>query len=125
MIHQYGAQRSRWSIPPVAITMPAEPKRGRKLALPERIEYRTAQGARLIGTIDIGEVIYIQDNVRPFSPIRHPVMREPWIVQAWMNRHHKPTGQYLRGGHLAQVKSLRTGRVAFIADWILLRCSDL
>ena len=76
-----------------------------------------------IGTIPAGEIIYIQDGIRPLSGIHPPViMRDPWIVEAWLNR----DGLYgaMTGGHLAVVRSLRTGRRTTVADWILLYCVD-
>jgi hypothetical protein len=58
--------------------------------------------------------------------------RNPWIVVAWLNREYaaarKVDGRYIstfcRGGHLAIVQSLRDGRTATVADWILLQCED-
>lgn len=91
--------------------------------------FRTRNG-RHVGTVDVGTVVYIQDNVRPFSRLEYPVLRDPWIVEAWFNREYhpavkgKPHTTYMLGGHLAQVRSLRTGRVRLVADWIILRCVD-
>ena len=77
----------------------------------------------MIGTIPVGEIIYIQDNVRPLRGISgEVVMRDPWIIEAWLNR-ESYTG-IMAGGHLAVVRSLRTGRRTTVADWILLYCVD-
>jgi len=97
MLHQFNAQRFRW------------------------------WHGRRIGTIPVGTIIYIQDHVRPFTGIAAPpVMRNPWIVEAWVNRDYSrfESGKWITvkvaGGHLAQVRSLRDGRRQFVADWILL-----
>lgn len=72
---------------------------------------------RMVGVIPIGTIIYIQDNVRPMRGLTHcPVLREPWIVDAWVGRYGMR--------HCAVVRSLRTGRVQEVADWILLYCVD-
>lgn len=72
----------------------------------------------MVGTITVGTVIYIQDNVRPmrYGLSHPPVLRDPWIVDAWCGQ------PGMR--HCAMVRSLRTGRVERVADWILLRCAD-
>lgn len=83
-----------------------------------------------MGTVPVGTILYIQDGVRPFSPIQWPIRRNPWIVRAWLNREYfpcvkgAPEVKMLAGGHLAEVESLRDGRRQLIADWILLRCLD-
>jgi hypothetical protein len=100
MIHQYGAQR-----------------------------FRRIRGKH-VGTIGIGTIIYVQDGVRPFSFPRHTVCREPWIVEAWLNHEYfpcvkgRPRVGMMAGGHLAVIRSLRTGRRVQVADWILLACVD-
>ncbi len=85
---------------------------------------------RLVGTLAVGTILYIQDGVRPFGGMRGPVvLRNPWQIIAWLNREFhpalpgKPT-TYLAGGHLAVVRSLRDGRVQRVADWLLLACVD-
>ena len=106
MLHQYGAQRF----------------------------YQRLDGRR-IGTIPVGTIVYIQDGVRPLGGFdRHHqiVCRDPWQVEAWVPREYTKwdckTRQYstvrIAGGHLAQVRSLRTGRRQTVADWILLACID-
>jgi hypothetical protein len=60
------------------------------------------------------------------------VFRNPWQIQAWHNREYC-TGTsvggrpytYMRGGHLATVRSLRDGRVQQVADWLIKMCLDL
>jgi hypothetical protein len=104
MIHQYGAQRF----------------------------YVDAGTRQHIGTIPTGTIVYIQDNVGPFRFPSRVVCREPWIVEAWIPRatvRYDGTLQTFTtvrcaGGHLAQVRSLRTGRRTEVADWILLACID-
>lgn len=85
-----------------------------------------------IGTVPAGTILYLQDGVRP-SGCRCPfqsVRRDPWIVVAWHNREYhrgragSPATTYCAGGHLATVRSLRTGRTAQVADWLLRWHSD-
>ena len=86
---------------------------------------------RRIGTIGVGTILYIQDRMRPVRGVTQPVThRNPWIVEAWLNRDftHYSGGRWTTvpcaGGHLAIVRSLRTGRRQTVADWILLACVD-
>lgn len=80
-----------------------------------------------VGTIDVGDIIYIQAN------LNHPTFREPWMVMGWHNRvycaHHKEHGKYvdsfMLGGHLAQVKSLRTGLTRDVSDHILTASANI
>lgn len=85
---------------------------------------------RHVGTIPTGTIVYIQDNVRPFRFPERVSCREPWQVIAWIPR-ELPTfrrGEWqakrCAGGHLAMVRSLRTGRVRKVADWILRACIE-
>jgi len=89
-----------------------------------------AHGHR-VGTIPVGTIVYIQDGIRPLSGFRtEPVCRNPWIVESWHNREYfpcvsgAPYRTYMHGGHLATVRSLRDGRRAQVADWILAMCVD-
>jgi len=118
MLQQYCAQRFRPSYPLVEV------KHGRQRFFePDPREKR-------IGTISVGTIVYIQDNVRPFSFPRWPIRCNPWIVRAWRNREYYPAvagaprTTYMAGGHLAVVQSLRDGRIQDVADWVLLRCID-
>lgn len=88
---------------------------------PQRFRYR--QDGRRIGTIETGTIVYIQDGIRPFGQDRHwgPVRRNPWIVEAWQNRDGDDIHGVRAGGHLAVVRSLRDGRRATVADWIIRR----
>jgi hypothetical protein len=87
-----------------------------------------------VGTIPVGTILYIQDGVNPLRGLTRPiVLREPWIVEAWLSREYTKwddsTRSYkssrIAGGHLALVRSLRNrNRVESVADWILLACID-
>jgi hypothetical protein len=87
----------------------------------------------LTGQIPVGTIVYLQDGVRPFGVSRHwqPIFRNPWQVLAWHNRAYhpgsskRPATTFLRGGHLATVRSLRDGTVCQVADWLLQECLDL
>lgn len=101
MLHQFNAQRFRWW-------------RGKR-----------------VGTIPVGTIVYIQDGVRPLrGPSQAAITRNPWIVEAWLNRDYslcsseKWTTVKMAGGHLAIVRSLRDRRHQLAADWILLACVD-
>lgn|SRR5579864_1526 len=101
MLHQFNAYRFRWW-------------RGKR-----------------IGTLSVGAIIYLQDAVRPLTGLSRPVItRNPWIVEAWLNRDYSVyrsgtwTTVKCAGGHLAIVRSLRDGRRRLVADWILLACVD-
>jgi hypothetical protein len=89
----------------------------------EAQRFKGGYNPRHIGTIPTGSIIYIQDNLRPFSAPSKVVKRNPWIVRAWMNR--ECLGRILKGGHLAVVQSLRDGRTQTVSDWILLRSIDV
>ena len=122
MFRQYYAQRFRSMFPPKAT------KNGRKTV------YVADPRDRRVGTIPVGTILYIQDHISPLGGLRHDgVCRDPWIVEAWLPREFtrwdSSTRQfrtvYLRGGHLAVVRSLRNrSRVQKVADWILLACAD-
>jgi hypothetical protein len=79
-----------------------------------------------IGTVAVGTIVYLQDC----RNLRDAVCRNPWIVEAWHNREYsrgcagEPRFTYLRGGHLATVRSLRDGRVKRVADHLILACVD-
>jgi hypothetical protein len=86
-----------------------------------------------IGTIAVGTIVYIQDGINPLRGFtRDVVRRDPWIVEAWIPRDYSKwdaasrtfTTMRIAGGHLAQARSLRNGRVQLVADWILLQCVD-
>lgn len=88
---------------------------------------------RGIGTIPVGTIVYLQDNVRPmgFPPSWACRRANPWQVTDWIPRetHRQIAGRWfnlrMAGGHLAQVKSLRDGRVQLVADWLILQCLDM
>lgn len=102
MEHQYGAQRFR------------------------------IRNGRQIGTIPVGTIVYLQDGVSPFRFPERIIRRDPWRVEAWIPRDYTvrnpKTGKHeirrMTGGHLAQVRSLRSNRVTEVADWLLLACMD-
>jgi hypothetical protein len=101
MLHQFNAQRFRWW-----------------------------RGLR-VGTVSVGTIVYLQDDVHPLTGLsRPPIVRNPWIVEAWLNRDYsisrsgKWTTIKCAGGHLAVARSLRDGRRQLVADWILLACLD-
>lgn len=81
-----------------------------------------------IGTVPIGTILYLQDHIDRY---RGPVCRNPWIVEAWLNREYypctptRPRTTYMRGGHLAVVRSLRDGRRQRVSDAIVLQAYDL
>lgn len=93
--------------------------------------FRMGPGGRHIGVIPVGTILYIQDGICPLGGSRVEIVRRaPWIVEAWLNREYyplipgRPRTVYIRGGHLAVVRCLRTGRRQTVADWILLWCVD-
>ena len=123
MLRQYHAQRFQPSLPLIPNKI-----RGKIVYCPQAndLGYR-----HRIGTIPIGTIVYVQDHISPMSGFRtQTVRRNPWILQAWENRpYHRATPHgvattYLAGGHTAQIRSLRNGRVQSVADWILLACVD-
>lgn len=78
-----------------------------------------------IGTIPAGTILYIQEGINPLRGFTRPfVCREPWIVEAWLPREyakwHPPSRTFqtvfIRGGHLARVRSLRNNRVKEVAE---------
>jgi hypothetical protein len=123
MIRQYGAQRFKPSYPLVPNGKPGSAQL-----------FSTDPREKRIGTILVGTIVYIQDGVRPLSGFTRPIVcREPWIVEAWLNREHSKWDAatqsfrtvWVSGGHLAKVRSLRDSRrVQQVADWILLKCID-
>jgi hypothetical protein len=87
-----------------------------------------------VGTIPVGTILYLQDGVNPLRGLTRPIVcREPWIVEAWLTRDYAKWDEstrafktvWIRGGHLAVVRSLRDRRrVRTVADWIVLACVD-
>jgi hypothetical protein len=84
----------------------------------------------LVGSLPVGTVVYLQDGIRPMRAFFDiwVIRRDPWIIEAWHNREvggsrRGPDGRYepaaLTGGHLATVRSLRTGRRTTVADWLI------
>jgi hypothetical protein len=95
--------------------------------------FRLLADGRQVGTISVGTILYIQDDVSPFKFPDRIIHREPWRVEAWIPRQYTvrdPLTGFHRGvpcagGHLALVRSLRDSRrTAHVADWLLLRCAD-
>jgi hypothetical protein len=95
--------------------------------------FRLLPDGRGVGTINVGDILYIPDDIRPFSFPAKIVCREPWRVEAWIPREVTTrdfqTGQHrlarCAGGHLALVRSLRNSRrTRQVADWVLLACAD-
>lgn len=103
---------------------------------PPRGRYVTLCGANIsktvmAGSIGVGAIIYIQDA----RASRHddPQHREPWIVEAWLprvigasrrGRDGRYESTYAAGGHLASIRSLRTGRRSVATDHMLRWCDD-
>ena len=83
----------------------------------------TMRNGKPVGTVAVGTILYLQDCT-PFRFPKFPICREPWIVEAWLPRFYDLTQRYCRGGHLAVVRSLRTGRVKRVADWLLKMAQD-
>jgi hypothetical protein len=83
-----------------------------------------------VGTINLGDTIYLQDGVRPLSGWRGiSCRREPCVVVGFHNREYcyaDGSGRISRmvGGHMVEVKSLRSGRTAQVADWLVLWCLE-
>jgi hypothetical protein len=96
----------------------------------QRFRYRNG---RRVGTVPVGEIVYIQDNVSPFRFTEYIQTREPWQVEGWIPREMIYRGSNIgqhslkrcAGGHLAVVRSLRDQRkTKVVADWLLLACID-
>ena len=65
-----------------------------------------------VGTVPTGEIVYLQDNYRPFAGFRFPIVRRaPWIVESYR-------------GTMAQVRCLRTGRRQDVQEWYILAHVD-
>jgi hypothetical protein len=82
---------------------------------------RTINGHRQ-GSLKLGDILYIQDRVRPFTPTQHPTCRNPWQILAFLN--DSCQDKFLARTHLVTVKSLRDGRTQNVAYWILERMDD-
>ncbi len=75
--------------------------------------FRDLPDGRRVGTVNVGDIIYIQDGVRPFSFPTTIIRRQPWKVEAWTPRdpvtRDPETRRYktvrVAGGHLALVRS--------------------
>ena len=76
----------------------------------------------LIGQYPAGTILPVNNFVQAFSNRTFSIGRGPWIIEAWLNReYHKfIAGRcftvYLAGGHLAEIRSLSTGKRARISD---------
>lgn len=95
--------------------------------------FRYLPDGRKVGTIDVGEIFYIPDNLRAIGTPVFARPNEPWRVEAWIPREAITWNGATRrfgttrcaGGHLALVRSLRDSQqTRKIADWILLACSE-
>jgi hypothetical protein len=95
--------------------------------------FRYLPDGRRVGTLGVGEIIYIQEGVLPFFLPKHITCREPWRLEAWIPpdftiwdpviERHKTVR--CAGGHLALMRSLRDSRrTKYVADWILLACVE-
>ena len=83
----------------------------------------------------VGQVVYLQDGLRPMGVARYwsPVRREPWIVESFANREvgagrlvgGKWENVWMLGGHLVVLRSLRTGRLVTVADWLVCMSEEL
>jgi hypothetical protein len=98
---------------------------------PQRLRY--LPDGRQVGTINVGDILYIQQDARPFHAPSPVSCREPWQVEAWLPREaftldpatRRPKMTRCAGGHLALVRSLRDSRTTrLVADWILLASVD-
>lgn len=98
---------------------------------PQRFRYMP--DGRKVGTISVGEIFYIPDNLRAIGTPVFTKPRESWRVEAWIPREAITWNARTRrfgttrcvGGHLALVRSLRDSRQERqVADWILLACSE-
>ena len=92
-----------------------------------------------VGTVPIGTIVRVQGEYRTFTTRRTlsssartvslPTW-DTWIVEAWTNREYppackgRPATTYMLGGHLAVVRSLRTGERRTVADWFIRRALD-
>ena len=90
---------------------------------PPRFRYETICGRDLaVGTVPIGAIFR-------HAPSRAARPRA-YIVEAWMTRAYARadrTGRFsylARGGHLALVRDLASGRQALLADAIIRACLD-
>ena len=69
------------------------------------------------GTVEIGAIYQLEP-------------RQPWQVEAWIPRDYATirNGRFVSvricGGHLAVVRSLRTGERRMVSDWQLIRADD-
>lgn len=82
----------------------------------------------MVGTIPCGTIVYIQD-----WKAADVVRRNPWIIEAWLPREvgacRKVNGKWrpgyvANGSYLAQVRSLRDGRVRVVGEHYLLHAAD-
>lgn len=76
----------------------------------------------------VGEIIYLQDGLRPFGPATsfRPVRRNPYMIESFRPRHCAITNSYhARDGHLVTMRSLRTGQRVDVADWSVRMSEEL
>lgn len=92
---------------------------------------RGGQNPHGVGTVPIGTIVYLQNTGLRIGRNGSPVCVVPWIVEAWLPREYhpavrgRPSSVYIRGGHLAIVRSLRDRRVVrTVADHLLLSNID-
>jgi hypothetical protein len=74
----------------------------------------THRGVMETGVIPVGTICMVRGR---------KVMVEAWIPReyaTWDARDRKMRTTYMRGGHIAQVRDLRTGQRHRIGDWALL-----
>jgi len=133
MTRQYGAQRFRSSLPLVP-HVKTHTKRLRNGKVTVSITSWGPQEGDFgyqhrVGIVPVGTILYLQDR-GSWSEWHGPTLRNPWIVEAWLNREYfpcvpgRPKVTYTTGGHLAQVRSLRNGQRMRVADHIILHAYD-
>jgi len=143
MLRQYGAQRYQPSLP--MIRSEIKTKKGKVKEVVYTPDPNDFNAKHRVGMYAVGTLVYLQDRLGRFD---RPILRDPWIIVAWLNRKyfpcvtrerlktileparfkkigHIPEVTYIRGGHLAVVKSLRTGRVVEVSDWLIRNADEL
>lgn len=93
------------------------------------------RNGRRSGRVELGQVVYLQDGVRPMGVDRYfrAVWIDPYIVESFATRcigaAAKVDGRYVDrfagSGHLVNLRSLRTSRRVTVADWLVEASAEL
>lgn len=92
--------------------------------------HRIGEFGRPVGAIAVGAIFRVTDSSRGIERYVDTVMVEAWLPRDYAiarkgpGDHRTHATVRICGGHLAVVRSLRSGRRGLLADWLLHTASE-